>query len=61
MAEPAQQKRPASGLRVFTFAVADGRRVEVRWTPEGLDVSCEGELLEIRGDGSFLMDDRSVS
>lgn len=60
MADP-EQRRPATGLRVFSFAVVDGRRVEVRWTPEGLDVSCEGELLEIRGDGSFLIDDRSVS
>ncbi len=55
------QRRPATGLQVFSFAVADGRRVEVRWTPDGLDISCEGELLEVRGDGSFALDDRSVS
>jgi hypothetical protein len=61
MSSDGKQKRLATALKVFSFAVADGRRVEVRWTPDGLDVSCEGEPLEVLGDGSEERDDRSVS
>jgi hypothetical protein len=54
-------QRMATGLPQFRFQLGDGRWIIVVWTPNGLDVTCNGELLPMEPDAHIPVPDRGVS